>query len=303
MRNEFCAAIANVMSESTTTFFLTGDLGFNALEGIQQLAGSRFINAGVAEQSMIGIAAGIASCGNDAFVYSIAPFATFRCIEQIRIDVCIHDLPVYIVGNGGGYGYGIMGATHHAIEDIGCMSTLYNMTCWIPAFADDVRYCIDSMRAERKPAYLRLGMGRPRPAASVCGPASPVTLASDPKVTVVTLGPIIANVLDALERVGSDVPADVFSVIRIPLDEADIARIAASVEASGRLIVVEEHVARGGLSEYLIARLHDMGLDGFRCSRLCAAGYPNKLYGSQRYHQAQSGLDADRIAAALRRTQ
>jgi transketolase len=301
MRNEFCAAIADVMSASESTFFLTGDLGFNALEGIQQLAGSRFINAGVAEQSMVGIAAGITSTGNEAFVYSIAPFATFRCAEQIRLDVCIHDLPVYIVGNGGGYGYGIMGATHHAIEDIACMSALDNMACWIPAFADDVRFCVERMRAERKPAYLRLGMGRQRPTASVCGPSSPVVRARSPRVTVVALGPIVGNVLDALVSTGSDVPADVFSVIRIPLDEPDIAQIATSVESSRRLVVVEEHVSRGGLSEYIVARLHDMGLDRFHCIRLCAAGYPNKLYGSQRYHQMQSGLDAASIAAELRR--
>jgi transketolase len=92
---------------------------------------------------MVGVAAGLAYKGFEVFTYSIAPFAIYRCFEQIKIDVCIHNLPVFIVGNGGGYGYGIMGATHHAIEDIACVSSLPNMTCWIPAFTEDVEYCLN----------------------------------------------------------------------------------------------------------------------------------------------------------------
>ncbi len=300
MRNEFRDVIASVMNDSLTTYFLTGDLGYNALEMLQAQAGSRFINAGVAEQSMVGIAAGIASLGNEAFVYSIAPFATFRCLEQIRLDVCIHDLPVYIVGNGGGYGYGIMGATHHAIEDIGCLSTLNNMVCWVPAFSDDVAHCIASIRAERRPAYLRLGMGRTRPeSADQFSQISKVVAASDPRVTIVTLGPVVSNVLDALELSGKAVEADVYSVARLPFDQVSMSDIVRSLSRSRRLMVVEEHVSRGGLSEYLLSVLADLKCFDFETYRLHAKGYPNGLYGSQRYHQNLSGIDASGIRAVL----
>src|SRR5512132_1728928 len=98
--------------------FVSGDLGYMALEKVIETYGERFINVGVSEQNMISVAAGLAYEGFIPWVYSIAPFAILRPYEQIRNDVCLHNLPVKIVGNGGGYGYGIMGATHHTLEDI-----------------------------------------------------------------------------------------------------------------------------------------------------------------------------------------
>ena len=160
MRNSFSRVIIDYFKENEKSVFITGDLGFNALEGIQTNFNERFINIGVAEQNMIGVAAGISYNGFQTFCYSIAPFSVYRCYEQIKLDVCIHNLPVCIVGNGGGYGYGIMGATHHAIEDIGCLSMLPNMTCWIPAFQEDVEFCISQIVNFKKPAYLRLGLGK-----------------------------------------------------------------------------------------------------------------------------------------------
>ena len=107
MRKTFSKIIESVIASNNSSIFITGDLGYNALEGVKEIGGNRFINAGVAEQNMVGVAAGLASAGFEVFTYSIAPFAVYRCYEQIKIDICIHDLPVYIVGNGGGYGYGI----------------------------------------------------------------------------------------------------------------------------------------------------------------------------------------------------
>jgi transketolase len=301
MRNEFRDTIAEVMVQSDSTFFLTGDLGYNALEKVRDCAGARFINAGVAEQSMVGVAAGIASLGNEAFVYSIAPFVTFRCLEQVRLDVCIHNLPVYIVGNGGGYGYGIMGATHHAIEDVGSVSALDNMVCWIPAFADDVAPCVHAIRSERRPAYLRLGMGRNRPEASETFSAvSCVNRGSAPNVTVLTMGPVISNVIDAVSELECAAVADVFSVARIPFDGSATAKIVASLQKTQKLLIVEEHVTRGGLAEYVLTVLADAGCSEFTTHRLYAKGYPNKLYGSQQYHQTMSGLDAKSISSLLR---
>src|SRR4051794_36992037 len=107
--------------------FITGDLGYNALEGIAKELGKRFVNSGVAEQNMMGMAAGCAMAGFKPWVYSIIPFTTYRCLEQIRNDVCLHHLPVRIVGNGGGYTYGIMGSTHHALEDLAVLKPLPGM--------------------------------------------------------------------------------------------------------------------------------------------------------------------------------
>jgi transketolase len=121
-------------AEDPQFIFLTGDLGFNALEPLREAMGTRFINAGVAEQNMVSVAAGLAMSGLRPWVYSIAPFIYGRPFEQIRNDVCLHDLPVALVGNGGGYAYGVMGSTHHALEDYGVLLTLPNLRVYVPAF-------------------------------------------------------------------------------------------------------------------------------------------------------------------------
>ncbi|HEY2624024.1 MAG TPA: hypothetical protein VGI53_11290, partial [Dyella sp.] len=114
-----------------------------ALEALQSALGDRFVNAGVAEQNMISVAAAMARQGLDVWAYSIAPFCYARPFEQIRNDIAFHHLPVRLIGNGGGYGYGVMGPTHHAIEDYGVLLTLPNMRVYVPVFDEDVTAVID----------------------------------------------------------------------------------------------------------------------------------------------------------------
>ena len=116
---------------------LTGDLGFSALEPLQNVLGERFINAGIAEQNMISLAAGLAKIDMCLFVYSISPFIYARAFEQIRNDICLQYLPVCLIGRGAGYGYGNSGPTHHALEDYGILSTLQNIKIFVPSFNSD----------------------------------------------------------------------------------------------------------------------------------------------------------------------
>ncbi len=294
MRREFSTIIQKLMSVNTKIVFITGDLGYDALENVQTIAADRFINAGVAEQNMIGVAAGLAYKGFQTFTYSIAPFAVYRCLEQIRIDVCFHDLPVYIVGNGGGYGYGIMGATHHALEDIACMSALPNITCWVPAFTEDVAFCLDQITTFKKPAYLRLGLAKPYPNKIAINTINKVAGNKTPKITVIALGPVVHNVLEAI--VGYE-EVDLFTILTIPILQLSD-QLLQSISASKKVIVVEEHVERGGLGEHILSLLAKRGINDISYISLHAKGYPNKLYGSQAYHQQESGLDA----AGIQRT-
>lgn len=291
MRNEFSKRVEHIISANPKTIFVTGDLGYNALENLQLLAKERFINAGVAEQNMVGVAAGLAYKGFETFVYSIAPFAVYRCFEQIKIDVCIHDLPVYIVGNGGGYGYGIMGATHHAIEDIGCLSTLPNITCWIPAFKEDVAYCLTQMINRKKPAYLRLGLGKSYPAQHEISAINKIVNANTPKITIIALGPIVHNVLDAIAKNNN---IDLFTVLSIPIIELS-ETLVKSISETKKIMVIEEHVERGGLGEHLLSLFAKNDIQILKFVSLHAKGYPNKLYGDQAFHQKESGLDTENI--------
>ncbi|MGB3948950.1 MAG: transketolase C-terminal domain-containing protein [Bacteroidia bacterium] len=291
MRNEFSKKVQELIQTNPNSVFITGDLGYNALEQLQQTAGERFVNAGVAEQNMVGVAAGLAYKGFETFVYSIAPFAVYRCFEQIKIDVCIHNLPVYIVGNGGGYGYGIMGATHHAIEDIGCLSTLPNITCWIPAFNEDVDYCLEQITNLKKPAYLRLGMSKTYPIQQEIKPVNHVVKSENPEITIIALGPIVNNVIDAISDKKN---VDVFTILTVPLPELT-AELFNSISSSNTLIVVEEHVERGGLGEHLLSHVFKKGVFIKKFVGLNAKGYPSKLYGNQAFHQQENGLDTESI--------
>src|SRR3974390_3737929 len=132
MRNAFVSALSEAAREDARLVFLTADLGYKIFDSFAPEFGGLFIDVGVAEATMIGAAAGLALGGMRPFVYSIAPFATLRCLEQIRDDLCYHSLPVTVVGVGGGYSYGPNGATHHALEDIAVMRALPGMTVVCP---------------------------------------------------------------------------------------------------------------------------------------------------------------------------
>lgn len=295
MRKYFSEKIENIFTENSNTVFITGDLGFNALEKVQKIADTRFINAGVAEQNMVGVAAGLAYKGLETFVYSIAPFVTFRCLEQIKIDVCIHNLPVYIIGNGGGYGYGIMGATHHAIEDIACLSALPNMVCFIPAFSEDVSFCLDKILERKKPSYLRLGLGKSYPTKIDISLINEIIRCDDPKLTIIVLGPVVHNVIEAVK---GNPNISLFTILTIPILEMDD-NLLSSIEKSKKVLVVEEHVQRGGLAEYLLGILVKQKIKFDEYEMINAQGYPSKLYGNQAFHQEESGLDIISIKSTI----
>lgn len=297
MRKEFSAAVERVARQDEKVVFITGDLGYNALENIVDILGPRFINAGVAEQNMVGMAAGLAYKGYKVFCYSIAPFMVYRCLEQFRNDVCLHKMPVFIVGNGGGYGYGIMGSTHHAIEDLACLSSLQNVNTYIPAFADEVEPMLDQILAENRPAYLRLGAGPNTPdGADTYGMFKQIIRAANPVGSVVALGPVAANVLTALQNEPLTDRFDVFTVTNLPLDlPAEMAHRLAGKP----LVIVEEHVSVGGLAQQLSVKLLAAGAVPSQFISLSAQGYPNGLYGDQKYHQQMSRLDPANIAQQL----
>ncbi len=144
MRDAFCAALV-ARARNANMVFLTGDLGFMALEPLRDVLGDRFLNCGVAEQNMVGVAAGLAREQIEVWVYSIASFCVTRPFEQIRNDVSFHKLPVRFVGNGGGYGYGVMGPSHHSLEDYALLLALPDMNVQIPMASEDVAPAIARM--------------------------------------------------------------------------------------------------------------------------------------------------------------
>ena len=157
MRNAFIEELVSLATQHPHIALVVGDLGYSVVEPFADLFPDRFINAGVAEQNMTGLAAGMASEGYHVFTYSIANFPTFRCAEQIRNDVDYHQLPVTVVSVGGGLAYGALGYSHHAVQDYALMRSFPNLLIAAPGDPMEVRACMRYLVANPQPSYLRLG--------------------------------------------------------------------------------------------------------------------------------------------------
>jgi transketolase len=297
MRQIVCDALV-ARADKSNLVFLTGDLGFMALEPVRDRLGDRFINCGVAEQNMVSVAAAMAKEDFEVWVYSIAPFCYARAFEQIRNDICMHQLPVRLLGNGGGYGYGVMGPTHHAIEDYGVLLTL-PMRIFVPAFNDDVAALIANAGDIGGPSYIRLGRDeRPKGAAAPSYDAWR-RLSEGNGPVVVTLGPLANCVQEALAEMEHPSP-EIWLVSELPLVSSQIpSSFVERVQKAQRLCVVEEHVEHGGLGSMLCRWLVERRISLHAFRHLHARTSPCARSGSQAYLRRQSGLDPDSIRAAV----
>lgn len=156
MRNALIQTLLENNRKDRTLYFITGDLGFMAVEPLKEHMQERFINAGVAEANIIGLAAGLAKIGFRPFVYSMASFITMRCLEHIRVSLCQHNSRVVIIGVGSGYSYGNQGVSHHAIEDLAGMIALPGMTVIVPGDPFDVENAVKATDSIQGPVYIRL---------------------------------------------------------------------------------------------------------------------------------------------------
>jgi transketolase len=296
MRAEFARAMLALYGQRQDLVFITGDLGYMAFEGLAEALGERFINAGVAEQNAVSLAAGLAREGHLPWVYSMAVFTALRPFEQIRHSLCLHQLPVKLVGNGGGYGYGIMGATHHALEDVGALRALPNLRIYLPLVASDVDSVVNEMARDPLPNYLRLNAPAEIPG-TISAFAPWRKLKPGRGAVVIGMGPILESlwlmnapeVLDELE---------IWSVGTFPL-EAVPAELAASIRDKRRVITIEEHYRAGGLGEALSHLLLTSNVVPGSLTSLHADGYPSGRYGSQRWHQEENALRGPGLVARL----
>lgn len=300
MRKQFCDAMVARASTQDAMVFLTGDLGFMALEPLQQALGQRFVNAGVSEQNMVSVAAAMAREGLEPWVYSIAPFCYARPFEQIRNDITFHGLTVRLVGNGGGYGYGVMGPTHHAIEDYGVMLSLPNMRVYAPVFDEDVTEVIPRVGAAAFAAYIRLGRGEPPKGYAVPRYAPWRQLIAGRGSTVIAVGALGSAYIEALLALEEELRPNLWVVAELPLEANPLPpRLLNEIEATSCLLVAEEHVARGSFGSELALHLLSRGILPRRFVHLHALAHRYERYGSQAYLRKQSRLDAASLISAV----
>lgn len=296
MRAEFAQAMVALFHKRRDLVFITGDVGYMALEGVAKTYGERFINAGIAEQNTVSLAAGLAREGHLPWVYSMASFVVLRPYEQLRNDVCLHGLPVKLVGNGGGYGYGIMGATHHALGDVGAMRALPNMRIYVPLTSADVEQAVGMMAADPLPNYLRLNA-----AAEIPGEIPTFApwrrIKSGRRCIVIGMGPVVGNLYEMGDQALLD-DIEIWTVGMLPI--ADIpADLIASIREKRPVVTLEEHYGPCGLGEALGHLLLTHAVFPQSFTSLSAVGYPTGRYGSQRWHQEECGLAGQALRSRL----
>jgi len=292
MRNEFIRELTEASKDLEDTFLVVGDLGFGVVEPFQKAFPERFLNSGVAEQSMMSLSAGIASQGASVFAYSIANFPTFRALEQIRNDVVGHNLPVTVVSVGAGLGYGTLGHTHHAVEDFAIMRAMAGLEIYSPADTLELTSAMRRILSRKEPAYLRLGKGGEKrlhesaPANSELGIA--LSGPEDAEWVVVSTGSIGVNAARAVSSMAPKL-RDRTRHFSIPVFSA-IKSLARDLSKARGIVSVEEHRTSGGLGSLILETLSESGF-GIPVKRLGIKPGKTKIVGSQDYLLSQHGLD------------
>ncbi|MDE3155558.1 MAG: transketolase [Acidobacteriota bacterium] len=301
MRNAFASELTALAAEDPRLVLLSGDIGNKLFDPFRAAHPERFLNCGVAEANMVGVAAGLALSGFRPITYTIASFATLRCFEQIRVDVCYHQLPVIIVGVGAGLSYAANGATHHACEDLACLRALPYMTVVAPGDAWEVRAALREAIALGGPVYLRLGK---KGEATVHREVPPLvigrglTIRTGEDVCLLSTGTMLPAVLAAADRLAPlGVSASVVSHHTIkPLDEA---LLADAFDRYALVVTVEEHSLIGGLGSAVAEWLADRPAPRARLLRLGTADTFLHHAGGQDYARGCFGLTEDQIAARV----
>lgn len=302
MRNAFIKSLTALARRDKNVYLLTGDLGFTVFENFAREYPRQYLNCGVAEQNMVSVAAGLALSGKQVFVYSIVPFATMRCFEQIRNDVCIQNLNVRIVGVGGGFSYGKFGPTHHALEDIAVMRALPNMTVVCPADPVETELAVREIAQRKGPVYLRLGRSTEEVLSTPTLPfkvGKMRVLRKGRDITLLGVGPVLINVLRAAEILEKKhgVCATVASIGTVtPLDVSFVMWAARATKA---IFTVEEHYVTGGAGDAVAAVLAERRISGTLFKKIGVEGSFVKAVGEQAYLRAQCGLSPERLVRTV----
>jgi transketolase len=297
MRSTFMRALTELAAEDERVVLLTGDLGWGTIERFAARFPGRFLNVGVAEQNMAGLASGMARDGLVPYIYSIATFATMRCYEQFRNGAALHNLPVRLIGIGGGFSYGHAGPTHYALEDLAILRTQPSVAVIAPADAAQARAVLRSMAGHSGPVYFRVDKNERPDLAGLAGRFAlgrPERIRTGVDVLLLSTGSITYEVLKAAELLAAAGPSAAVAVMaHLPFEpSADLVELLSGYPA---VITVEEASTAGGLGSLVAESIARAGL---RC-RLVPLGVSRPLpsaSGSTAYMRRLAGLSPESIA-------
>ena len=301
MRNVFASEITKLASADPRVVLLSGDIGNKLFDGYKAAHEGRFFNCGVAEANMISVAAGLALCGMRPVTYTIASFTTYRVFEQIRVDVCYHNVPVVIVGVGAGLSYAANAATHHCVEDLAILRALPHMTVVCPGDPSEVGPALRAALRHDGPVYLRLGKKGERAVHEnepevILGKG--ITVRAGRDVCLLSTGtmlPVAVSAADLLQAAGIDARVVSMHTVK-PLDERLLDEAAATFPL---LVTIEEHSVLGGLGGAVAEWLADRPA-GARLMRVGTADTFMHEAGEQEHAREYFGLTPDVIAARVK---
>ena len=301
MRNEFAKTITELAKVKKDVVLLAGDIGNRLFDNFKKNNPDRFYNCGVAEANMTGVASGLASSGFKPVTYTITPFNTARCFEQIRLDICYPNLPVIIVGTGSGLSYASLGATHHSMEDISILKTLPNLQIICPGDQKEVREALIKAYESNKPTYIRLGKkGEPlihktKPDFQI---GKSIFLKKGENVALLGVGNALSIASKCEEELlAKDIKSDLISFhTPKPLDK----RLLTNLFKSNKLIVIiEEHGLIGGVGSSVLEWANE---NRHNTKNILRFGGPDKFLtgcGNQIEARKLIGLTSKKICAQI----
>lgn len=297
MRTAFIEALCELAEQDDRIWLLCGDLGYSVLEPFARDFPDRYVNVGVAEQNMTGLAAGLSMCGKIVFTYSIANFNTLRCLEQVRNDVCYHNVNVKIVSVGGGLSYGAQGYTHHAIEDLAVMRVLPNIKVIAPGDPVEARMAVKAVIENEGPCYLRLGKNgettiHKTPLDFRIGKA--IVLQEGKDVTLISTGGMLKTTVEVAGRIGEKgLSVRVLSMPTVkPLDNE---AILSAIRETSAVFTVEDHNITGGIGSAVAEVLAESGSSNTIFLRFGIKDTASHEIGNQMYLHKIAELDVDGI--------
>lgn len=292
MRNAFISTLTELAQEDERIVLLTGDLGYKIFDDFQEKFPKRFYNVGIAEANMIGMAAGLAHSGLKPYCYSIVPFATLRCLEQIRDDVCYNNKDVKIIGYGAGYTYGHNGPTHHGIDDIGALRSIPDIVICSPASTEETSMVLRSTFEDNDPTYIRLGRAYDKN-----GMDHAYNFKESSDVVIVSTGNIISVADEVKEKlVNQNIKCVVVSMPFIkPFDGDGMDYI---LQRTNCIVSLEEHNIVGGFGSSVAEYLSEARVNiKFRRFGIMDLFYHQS--GDQAYLRNLAGLSADVIVKGI----
>jgi transketolase len=279
MRLAFAQTLADLARADPRIMLLTADLGFASFDAFIDEFPDRFLNVGVAEQNMLGVATGLALEGHVVFAYSIGPFPTLRCLEQLRNGPCYHNLPVIVVASGAGFAYGNLGYTHHMVEELGTLRCLPNLAIATPATRGEAGALTRWLAERGGPAYMRIdratdASGR----ALVCTPGQATLARTGTDFTLATYGAVLSEAFEAAEALQAQ---------------------GISARQTRGLLVLEEHHVEGGLGVAAAALLLEAGAAPQRFARLGLRLPPSATVGDQAWLRRLNGINAATVISTI----